>query len=105
MLAEFTVMLAELESAAETALRLEARTPKIALAIGRPVEGDGVFKVVSWIVDGGRLDLPAGVACGEALYALRFSRFGVQAPGKTLCDSKRYCMKLGPSLLNVGEEW
>jgi hypothetical protein len=42
-------MLAELGSAAETALKLEASAPKIAVAIRtrRPVEGDEVLMVVS----------------------------------------------------------
>jgi hypothetical protein len=42
-------MLAELESAADTALKLEASAAKIAAAIRprRPVEGDEVFMVVS----------------------------------------------------------
>jgi hypothetical protein len=47
--AYFTVMLAELGSAAETALKLEASAAKIEVAIRprRPVEGDEVFIVVS----------------------------------------------------------
>jgi hypothetical protein len=47
--AYFTVTLAELGSAAETALKLEASAPKIAVAIRRqrPVEGVVVFMVVS----------------------------------------------------------
>ena len=46
--AYFTVTLAELGSAAETALKLEASAPKIAVAIRprRPVEGVEVFMVV-----------------------------------------------------------
>jgi hypothetical protein len=42
-------MLAELGSAAETALKLKARAPKIAVAIRprRPVEGVEVFIVIS----------------------------------------------------------
>jgi hypothetical protein len=47
--AYFTVMLAELGSATETALKLEASAPKIAVAIRvrRLVEGVEVFIVVS----------------------------------------------------------
>jgi hypothetical protein len=47
--AYFTVTLAELGSAAETALKLEARAPKIAVAIrpGRPAETVEVFIVFS----------------------------------------------------------
>jgi hypothetical protein len=49
--ANFTVTLADRVSAAETALKLEASTPKIAVAMRprrlvKPVEG---FMVVSWI--------------------------------------------------------
>ena len=78
----FTVMLAELAgSAAETALKLEASAPKIAVAIRlrRAVEGVEVFIVVS--------------------------RLGCLAPLNTLCAPKRRCMKLGPRLVNVGEDW
>jgi hypothetical protein len=61
--ANFTVTLTELlGSAAETALKLEARAPKIAAAIRvrRPVEAVEVFMVISWIVDKGGVDLPGG---------------------------------------------
>jgi hypothetical protein len=63
-------MLAELGSAAETALKLEASAPKIAVAIRprRPMEGDEVFMVVSWIGDEKRLDLPDGGGRWEAVY-------------------------------------
>src|SRR4029077_7820020 len=49
--ANFTLTLAELGSAAETALKLEAKVPKIAAAIRprRPVEAVEVSMVVSWI--------------------------------------------------------
>jgi hypothetical protein len=68
--AYFTVTLAELGSAAETALKLEASAPKIAVAIRprRPVQGVEVFMVVSWIVDERRLDLPDGPGRWEAVY-------------------------------------
>jgi hypothetical protein len=51
--AYFTVTLAELGSAAETALKLEASAQKIAVAIRprRPVEGIEVLMFVSWMVD------------------------------------------------------
>jgi hypothetical protein len=52
--AYFTVMLTGLgSSAAETALKLEASAPKIAVAIRprRPVQGVEVFMVVSWMID------------------------------------------------------
>jgi hypothetical protein len=47
--AYFTLMGAELGSAAETALKLAASAPKIAVAIRprRPVERDETFMVVS----------------------------------------------------------
>jgi hypothetical protein len=43
---------AELGSAAETALKLQASAPKIAVAIRprRPVERDELFMVVSWFM-------------------------------------------------------
>jgi hypothetical protein len=79
-------MLAELGSAAQTALKLEASTTKIAEAIRprRPMEGDEVFMVVSWIVDERRLDLPDGGGRWEAVYVgpLRFSQLGFQTPQK-----------------------
>jgi len=49
--AYFTVIVAELGSAAETVQKLAASATKIAEAIKprRPVEGDEVFMVVSWM--------------------------------------------------------
>jgi hypothetical protein len=60
--ANFTLTLAELGSAAETALKLAARAPKIVVAMRprRSVEAVEVFMVVSCIVDKRRLDLPDG---------------------------------------------
>jgi hypothetical protein len=92
--AYFTVTLAELGSAAEAALKLEASVPKIAVAIRprRPAEGVEVFIVVSWIVDEKRLDLHGrGRGRWEAVYIgpLRFSQLGFQAP------QKRYAPRSG----------
>ena len=77
----FTVMPAELGSAAQTALKLETSAPKIAAAIRprRAVEGVEMFIVIS--------------------------RLGCLAPLKTLCAPERRCMKLGPRLVKVGEDW
>src|SRR5262249_40681512 len=51
--AYFTVTPAEPASAAETALKLEASAPKIAVAIRprRPMEKVEAFMVISWMVD------------------------------------------------------
>jgi hypothetical protein len=76
-------MLAELGSAAETAQKLAASATKIAEAIEprRPVEGDEVFMVVSWIVDEGGWICPKAVAVGRhsKSAALRSSKLGFQA--------------------------
>src|SRR5215471_18469323 len=98
--AYFTVILAELGSAAETAQKLTASATKIPEAIKRrrPVEGDEVLMVVSWIVDERRLDLPDGSGRWEAVYVgpPAVLPIGFSSTQKTLCAPKRRCMKLGP---------
>src|ERR1700745_315130 len=65
--AYFTVMLAELGSAAETEQKLEASTPKIAVAIRprRPLEGDEAFMVVSLMSLKGDWICPVAVVVGR----------------------------------------
>src|SRR6267142_446203 len=96
-------MLAELGSAAETALKVEASVPKIAVAIRprRPVEGDEVFMVVSWIFDERRSDLPDGGGRWEgSTSAPRGSPSWVFKHGRNAMRPKAAVHETGPK---VGE--
>ena len=94
-------------SAAETALKLEASAAKIAVAIGprRPVEGTEVFMGILWMVV--EWICPIAVVVRRRVYvgSTAVLPIGYSSTAETLCARERRCMKLGPRLVKVVEDW